>query len=142
MPPKRAAAVKGNKQVKQSAVKRPVPVDADQDDEYRRRRELNNIAVKKSRAKSRARTQMTAAKVTELQRENTELEERIKMLSKELDLLKELFVLQAGKKNNANTDEDAMASQSSTASAAASPDLIDQDHGGYVSQIKRLRKTR
>lgn len=141
MPPKRAAAVKGSKQVKQSALKRSVQVDTDQDDEYRRRRELNNIAVKKSRAKSRARTQMTAAKVTELQRENTELEERIKMLSKELDLLKELFVLQAGKKNNANTNDDAMTSQSSTDSAAANPDLIDQDHG-YVSQIKRLRKTR
>jgi len=145
MPPKRAAAIKGSKQVKRIAVKRPVQADIDQDDEYQRRRELNNIAVKKSRAKSRARTQMTAAKVKELQRENTELEGKIKMLSKELDLLKEILVLQAGKKHNSNTSEDATTSQSSAAtgnncSAAANPDLIDQDHG-YVSQIKRLRKT-
>ena len=147
MPPKRAAAVRGGKPVQRSAAKRPAPaVEEEEDSEYRDRRERNNIAVKKSRAKSRARAQMTADKVAELQRENTELEGKIKVLSKELDLLKDLLVLQAGKKNHADSSKDAVttspssAASADTCSAAADPDLINQDHG-YVSPINRLRKT-
>lgn len=146
MPPKRAAAVRGGKPVQRSAAKRPAPAVEEEDSEYRDRRERNNIAVKKSRAKSRARAQMTADKVAELQRENTELEGKIKVLSKELDLLKDLLVLQAGKKNHADSSKDAVttspssAASADTCSAAADPDLINQDHG-YVSPINRLRKT-
>ena len=141
MPAKRAAAMKGAKPQQRNAVKRR----SEQDDEYRERRERNNVAVKKSRAKSRARVQMTAAKVAELQRENSELEAKIKTLSKELDLLKDLLVLQAGKKSNASASEDTTVSPSFTAScvtrsAVANPDLITQDHG-YVAPINRLRKT-
>jgi len=109
MPAKRAAAMKGAKPQQRNAVKRR----SEQDDEYRERRERNNVAVKKSRAKSRARIQMTAAKVAELQRENSELEVKIKTLSKELDLLKDLLVLQAGKKSNASASEDTTVSPSS-----------------------------
>jgi len=147
MPPKRAAAAtKGSTVVQRSAVKRPAQSDTESNSEYRQRRERNNVAVKKSRDKSRARAQMTTAKVEELRRENTELEGKINVLTKELDLLKDLLVLRAGKKCDTDDNEDAeLPSQSDSAAdsrvVTADPDLIDQDHG-YVSQIKRIRKHR
>jgi len=146
MPPKRATATKGSRSWQQSTTKRPAPQsDTESDSEYRQRRQRNNIAVKKSRAKSRAHAQVTTARVEELRQENTELEGKINILSKELDLLKDLLVLRAGKKCDAADSKDAATSQSNAAvdshSAAADPTLIDQDHG-YVSQVKRIRKTR
>lgn len=147
MPPKRAAATKGSTCLQQSSTKRPAPPESDSESEseYRQRRKRNNIAVKKSREKSRARAQMTTARVEELRQENTELEAKINILSKELDLLKDLLVLRAGKKCGAADSEGAVTSPSEAAadshSAAADPNLIDQDHG-YVSQVKRIRKTR
>jgi len=150
MPPKRAAAagaMKGSRPplVQHSGVKRPaVQSDTESDSEYRQRRERNNVAVKKSRAKSRARAQMTTAKVEELRQENVELEGKINILSKELDLLKDLLVLRAAKKRD-NDGDDVVPSLSDSAAgshtATADPDLIEQDHG-YVSPIKRIRKRR
>jgi len=143
MPPKRHTATKASATVQRSAMKRPAQSDPESDSEYRQRRERNNIAVKKSREKSRARAQMTTAKVEDLRRENTELEGKINILSKELDLLKDLLVMRAGKKCDAGDSENAVASQSDSAtetqSVTADPHLIDQDHG-YVSPIKRTRK--
>lgn len=60
-------------------------------DEYRKRRERNNQAVKKSRNKSKIRTMQTLARVNELKKENEDLNQKIQILSKELTLLKELF---------------------------------------------------
>jgi len=146
MPPKRSSAAKGGKSAQRSAVKRQAAEESntESDSEYRDRRERNNIAVKKSREKSRARAQMTVTKVEELRRENSELEGKIKVLSKELDLLKDLLVLRAGKKADAHNGEEAASSRSHTVSdshnAVADKDLINQDHG-YVSQVKRTRKT-
>ena len=60
-------------------------------DEYLARRERNNIAVKKSREKSRAKNKGTAAKVNMLKKENMELEQQVTILSKELGVLKDLF---------------------------------------------------
>lgn len=64
----------------------------DDDDDYRRRRDRNNEAVKKSRYKSKQRTQETFTRVTKLKAENQELEEKVKSLTKDLKFLKELFV--------------------------------------------------
>jgi len=132
--------------VQRSVVKRPAQSDTESEHEYRQRRQRNNVAVKKSRAKSRARAQMTMAKVEELRQENVELEGKINILSKELDLLKDLLVLRAGKKCEANDDDSedvVVPSMSDPAAgshtAAADPDLIEQDHG-YVSRFKRIRK--
>lgn len=47
--------------------------------------------------KSRMRTQQTLQRVNQLKTENDMLEEKIKLLSKELGFLKELFMAQAGK---------------------------------------------
>lgn len=68
-------------------------------EEYRKLRERNNEAVKKSRTRTKLRTQGTLEKVEKLRNENTKLEERIDSLKKELDLLKELFVSHAGTKS-------------------------------------------
>lgn len=53
-------------------------------------------AVKKSRVKSKMRTQQTLERVNQLKMENELLEEKIKMLNKELGFLKDLFLAHAG----------------------------------------------
>nr|XP_026490423.1 CCAAT/enhancer-binding protein gamma-like [Vanessa tameamea] len=64
----------------------------DEDDDYRRRRDRNNEAVKKSRYKSKQRTQETFTRVNKLKAENQMLEEKVKTLTKDLQFLKELFM--------------------------------------------------
>ena len=61
-------------------------------DEYRQRRERNNMAVKKSRLKSKQKAQDTLQRVTQLKEENERLEAKIKLLTKELSVLKDLFL--------------------------------------------------
>ncbi|XP_028665906.1 CCAAT/enhancer-binding protein gamma-like [Erpetoichthys calabaricus] len=61
-------------------------------EEYRQRRERNNLAVKKSRMKSKQKAQDTQQRVNELKEENERLEAKIKLLSKELSVLKDLFL--------------------------------------------------
>ncbi|XP_015602058.1 CCAAT/enhancer-binding protein gamma isoform X2 [Cephus cinctus] len=75
--------------------KRPVSEEED-DEDYRRRRDRNNQAVKRSRVKSKLRTQQTLERVNQLKTENELLEEKIKMLTKELGFLKDLFLAHAG----------------------------------------------
>ncbi|KAH9394578.1 hypothetical protein TYRP_004633 [Tyrophagus putrescentiae] len=65
-------------------------------DEYKKRRERNNMAVKKSRNKSKMRTAQTMQRVNELKDENERLETKVKILSKELSFLKDLFLAHAG----------------------------------------------
>ncbi|XP_033930186.1 CCAAT/enhancer-binding protein gamma-like [Melopsittacus undulatus] len=60
--------------------------------EYRQRRERNNMAVKKSRLKSKQKAQDTLQKVNQLKHENERLEAKIKLLTKELSVLKDLFL--------------------------------------------------
>eukprot|EP00118_Oscarella_pearsei_P029006 m.3462 g.3462 ORF g.3462 m.3462 type:complete len:228 (+) comp9406_c0_seq2:328-1011(+) len=73
-----------------SVSKRKWSVDKNSDD-YKKRRERNNLAVKKSREKSRQRSQETEQRVQELVTENKSLRSNIDMLNKELDVLKALF---------------------------------------------------
>ncbi|CAG2164866.1 unnamed protein product [Oppiella nova] len=60
-------------------------------DEYKKRRERNNIAVRKSREKAKIRSRETEKKVSELARENDTLRKKVDMLSKELNVLKSLL---------------------------------------------------
>ncbi|XP_054275856.1 CCAAT/enhancer-binding protein beta-like [Macrosteles quadrilineatus] len=60
-------------------------------DEYKRRRERNNIAVRKSREKAKIRTRETEEKVKLLVKENERLQKRIELLSEELNVLRSLF---------------------------------------------------
>ncbi|XP_048829672.1 CCAAT/enhancer-binding protein gamma-like [Brienomyrus brachyistius] len=80
----------GGKAVTPSKMKKTI---ADKEsDEYRQRRERNNLAVKKSRMRSKQKAQDTQQRVNELKEENERLEAKIKLLSKELSVLKDLFL--------------------------------------------------
>ena len=59
--------------------------------EYREKRERNNIAVRKSREKNRQQIMETQQRVKELEDENSALQSKITLLSKELKVLKDLF---------------------------------------------------
>lgn len=60
-------------------------------DEYRRRRERNNIAVRKSREKAKIRSRETEEKVKHLLKENDRLVKKIELLTEELNVLRSLF---------------------------------------------------
>ncbi|XP_043474572.1 CCAAT/enhancer-binding protein [Leptopilina heterotoma] len=60
-------------------------------DEYRRRRERNNIAVRKSREKAKVRSRETEEKVKLLVKDNELLKKRIELLTEELNVLRSLF---------------------------------------------------
>lgn len=62
------------------------------------------MAVKKSRFKSKQRTQETFTRVNKLKAENQMLEEKVKTLTKELQFLKELFLAHASNTPNAKFD--------------------------------------
>ena len=78
-----------------NSAKRKKQVDDEGDEDYRKRRDRNNQAVKRSRVKSKLRTQQTLERVNQLKTENELLEEKIKMLTKELGFLKDLFLAHA-----------------------------------------------
>ncbi|TRY57610.1 hypothetical protein DNTS_021046 [Danionella cerebrum] len=60
-------------------------------DEYRQRRERNNLAVRKSRDKAKMRNMETQHKVLELAAENDRLQKRVEQLSRELATLRNLL---------------------------------------------------
>ena len=64
--------------------------------DYRDKRARNNLAVKKSREKNKQKINQTHERVSQLKEENQTLESNIKLLSKELKFLKEVFVAHAG----------------------------------------------
>jgi hypothetical protein len=121
-------------------------------DDYQHRRLLNNIAVRKSREKSRAQAKLTAGRVATLRRENDELEGKLSVLSKELGLLKELLVMRAGRKTATATVagatsrlDEAVAEVSSSSCAGSSGTVADlnsvhRDHGSYVSHQRQTAK--
>ncbi len=51
--------------------------------------------MKRSRVKSKQKTQETMSRVNQLRQENSVLEEKVKSLTKELSFLKELFLAHA-----------------------------------------------
>ena len=59
--------------------------------EYKERRERNNIAVRKSRDKAKIRQNETNGKVKELTTKNDQLQKKVDLLTKELNVLKGLF---------------------------------------------------
>ncbi|XP_072136104.1 CCAAT/enhancer-binding protein gamma [Mobula birostris] len=79
-------AMAPSKQSKKSAVHNK------ESEEYRQRRERNNLAVRKSRLKSKQKARDTQQRVDELKEENERLEAKIKLLTKELSVLKDLFL--------------------------------------------------
>lgn len=60
-------------------------------EEYRLKRERNNVAVRKSRYKTKQKFHETLHKVEELTEENDQLHSRVEVLTKELNVLRNLF---------------------------------------------------
>lgn len=60
-------------------------------EEYRDRRDRNNIAVRKSRDKAKAKQQETESRVGELTAKNEALQKKVDLLTKELTVLRGLF---------------------------------------------------
>jgi len=75
-------------------------------EEYKKRRERNNMAVKKSRSKSKVRTAETLQRVSALKKENEALETKINILTKELNFLRDLFLAHAGNAHGGQLDMD------------------------------------
>ncbi|KAM7439855.1 hypothetical protein ABFA07_010824 [Porites harrisoni] len=67
------------------------PAEKDPDDDYVKKRERNNIAVRKSRMKAKERIEETRKRVVELSKENEELRNKVSLLQKELNVLRSLF---------------------------------------------------
>merc|ERR1712025_1497394 len=79
--------------------------DGSVDLHYTEKRQKNNDAVKKSREKTRQKAKETMEKVTQLKQENEMLEERIKLLAKELTFLKDIFMAHAGSSHGITVDD-------------------------------------
>jgi len=76
---------------KSSSSRRVRPVPDKDSDEYKQKRYKNNIAVRRSREKSKAKSVALQGKVKELTDENQRLNKRVELLTKELTVLKSLF---------------------------------------------------
>ena len=61
-------------------------------EEYKEKRARNNVAVRKSRAKAKEKQKMTESRVKELMDQNESLTKKVEMLTKELTVLRGLFV--------------------------------------------------
>jgi len=66
------------------------------DDEYLRKREKNNAAVKRARQKAKEKAKKTNQRIQSIRSENKELEERIKALSAELTAMKDVYAKYTG----------------------------------------------
>lgn len=75
------------------------------DADYANKRARNNEAVKRSREKAREKAKQTHERVSKLKQENEKLEERIKLLSKELTFLKDIFLAHAGSNHGLCIDD-------------------------------------
>ncbi len=73
---------------KRSRVRTPISKESE---EYRLKRERNNIAVRKSRQKSKEKHLGLQTRVDELTAENSRLNKKVELLTKELTVLKSLF---------------------------------------------------
>jgi len=65
-------------------------------EEYREKRMKNNVAVKRSRDKSKAKAREAQTRVQQLQAENESLQNTVDAMTAELRYLKEMLISQAG----------------------------------------------
>ena len=72
-------------------------------EEYLKKRERNNVAVKKSREKARNKQKETQELVLKLRTENKDLETKVSLLSKELDLLRQIFAERMTPRDSGNS---------------------------------------
>jgi len=110
------------------------------DEDYLNKRARNNDAVKRSRAKAKAKITETHDRVTILKKENQSLEGKIKSLSDQLTFLKDIFIAHAGSAHGMSVkdlDIDSILNEgsggSSSAGAGASSSSKDQPGGGELT---------
>ena len=100
---------------------------------YRLKRDRNNVAVKKSREKSRQKAKESTEKMVHLRKENEELEQKVEDLSKELGFLKRALLSKVAgnkmKKNQISTDiSDCSSNGSQSRVVLADPQTVHKDH--------------
>lgn len=105
------------------------------DEAYRIKRDRNNLAVKKSREKSRQKARETGEKITQLRQENEDLEHQVKNLTNELAVLKNTLLRQVGGSIRKNSQKlggiNAAPSEFSSSEsklAFADPATVSRDH--------------
>ena len=81
-----------------SPTRKPSKGEETEKTDYLAKRSRNNEAVRRSREKARMKAKETHERVSLLKQENEQLEEKIKLLTKELTFLKDIFLAHAGKK--------------------------------------------
>lgn len=113
------------------------------DEAYRLKRDRNNMAVKKSRAKSRQKAQETSEKITQLREENSDLEHQVDNLTNELNRLKKTLLAHVGGRRNPQHADTALQHPTSALTAEsklalADPQTVNRDHE-YVGQKSTLK---
>lgn len=88
--------------------------------EYQEKRARNNMAVKKSRQKSRMRESENSEQVQRLRQENADLERKADILKKELAFLKDMFVAYASGRSNEPFSNETEVGPSNSAAATMS----------------------
>ncbi len=73
--------------------------ESENSNEYLAKRSRNNEAVRRSREKARQKAKETHERVSSLKQENEMLEQRIKLLTRELSTLKDIFLAHAGEQS-------------------------------------------
>ncbi|XP_076470119.1 CCAAT/enhancer-binding protein gamma-like [Babylonia areolata] len=108
-------------------------------DDYKKRRERNNIAVRKSRQLSRQKAKAMEEKMSQLRAENRSLEEKVKLLSKELGILKDLFLSAATPGATTSGEEASLAAGLTSQEAEVLNDVVmaTKDHKYSASTWKR-----
>lgn len=78
----------------QASKRNPTAADKESE-EYKKKRQRNNVSVRKSRQKSKSKAVSTVDKIEQLKAENVDLESKVVILQKELSFLKDLFMSSA-----------------------------------------------
>lgn len=99
-----------------------------QSEDYRKRRERNNIAVRKSRQLSRQKAKVTQEKVSQLRQENRELEQKVQLLTKELSVLRDLFMSTAAVSQTDGSDSGAGLGNQAVSEGEDSKVSVQTDH--------------
>jgi len=102
--------------------------------DYLNKRARNNDAVKRSRAKAKAKITETHDRVTILKKENQSLEGKIKSLSDQLTFLKDIFIAHAGSAHGMSVkdlDIDSLLNEGSGGTSSSSSK--DQAGGGELT---------
>jgi len=88
-----------------SPTRKSIKNDNEDKTDYLAKRSRNNEAVRRSREKARMKAKETNDRVSQLKQENEMLEERIKLLTKELTFLKDIFLAHADSKHGITADD-------------------------------------